>query len=183
MKAVIISSNSYLDKRVERILVNSDINVDISKQLSRNAFNMYDCIIFSYKNEIPNIPKVIEMIVLEKKILVLYINNVPSIGQFYSLLNQDHFSLIREMTMEVELPLIIKNTCRYLNKIGNLTYELNKLTEENTLIKKTGKAKRVLISKGLSEDESHKFIQQKSMDLRISKQKLVNLIIENKIDI
>lgn len=183
MKAVLISSNSYIDKRIERILVNSNIKVDITKQISRNTFNMYDCVIFSYKNEIPNIPKVIEMIVLEKKILVLYINNVPSIGQFYSLLNQDHFSLIKEMSMEIELPLIINNNCKYLNKIEVLTCELDKLKEENILNKKTSKAKRLLISKGLTEDESHKFIQQKAMALRISKRKLVNLIIENKIDI
>ncbi len=183
MKAVLISSNSYLDKRIERVLSGNDINVDIAKQLSRNMFNMYDCVIFTYKNEIPNIPKVIEMIVLEQKLLVLYINNVPSIGQFYSVLNHDYFSSVNEMSLDIELPIIIKNSCKYLNKITYLNDDLRNLKSEYTLLKLTNKAKRVLMSKGLSEADSHKFIQQKSMDLRISKLNLVNLIIENKIDI
>ena len=43
--------------------------------------------------------------------------------------------------------------------------------------------KRILISKGLSEAESHKLIQKTAMNYRLSKSEAANLIIKNKIDI
>lgn len=183
MKAVIITSNGYLDKRIERVLKHNDIKGDITNRLSRNMINVYDCVIFSYKNEIPNLPKVIEQIVLEKKILVLYINNTPSIGQFYSVVNDLYFHIVNELTMDVELPTIIKSSSKFLARINSLELDLSKTKDRLELLKLTGKAKRCLIDKGLTEEESHQFIQRKSMDMRISKKKLVNLIIENKIDI
>jgi response regulator NasT len=183
MRAVIITSNGYLDKRLERILINNGIKGDIETKITRNMLNVYDCVIFSYKNEIPNLPIVIERLVLEKKILVVYINNTASIGSFYNVIKDLFFININELTMEIELPLVIKSSLKYLKKITQLQSEKTTIEEQLNTLKLTNKAKQILISKGLSEAESHQFIQKKAMDLRVSKLKLVNLIIKNKIDI
>ena len=183
MKAIIISSNGYLDKRIERVLSHNDIKGDITNRLSRSMLNVYDCVIFSHKNEIPNLPKVIEQIVLERKILVLFISNTPSIGQFYTVVNNLFFHIVKESTLDVELPVIIQSSVKYLKKINILEQDNTRIKDKLELVNLTNKAKRCLINKGLSEEESHQFIQRKSMDMRISKKKLVNLIIENKIDI
>ena len=182
MRAVIISSNGYLDKRLERILTNSNIKGDIETKLTRNMINVYDCVIFSYKNDIPNIPVLIERIVLEQQILVIYINNTTSIGKFHNVVENLFFKDINEMTIDIELPLVIKTSSKYLKKIKTLQASNDSLEEQLETIKLTTKAKKILIKKGYSEAESHQFIQRKAMGLRISKRKLVNLIIENKID-
>ena len=183
MRAIIISTGGYLDKRIERLLINNNIKGDVATKLTRNMINVYDCVIFSYKNDIPNLPNVIERIVLEKKLLVIYINNTNSIGYYYNLINDLYFVMVNEMTLDIELPTVINSNTKYVKKINNLETKISDLEEKLKLIKLTNTAKRVLMNKGLTEEESHKFIQQKAMSMRVSKLKLVNLIIENKIDI
>ncbi|AIO18307.1 hypothetical protein KQ51_00419 [Candidatus Izimaplasma bacterium HR1] len=182
MRAIIISSGGYLDKRIDRILKNNNIKGDIETKLTRNMINVYDCVIFSHNIDIPNLPKLIETLVLERKILVIYINNVSSIGYYYNVFNDIFFSMVTEISLEIELPIVINNNSKYTKEIVNLEEEITQLKESNELLKLTNKAKLVLMRKGFTEAESHKLIQRKSMELRVSKLKLVNLIIENKID-
>ena len=183
MRALIISNGGYLDKRIERILNNNNINGDVTNKITRDMINRFDCVIFSHNNDIPNLPKLIETIVLERRILVVYINNVSSIGYYNNIINDLYFSIINENSMDIELPLVIKSSTKYTARISNLEYQIKKLEQDNELLILTNKAKLVLMNKGFSEAESHKFIQRKSMSMRVSKRSLVNLIIENKIDI
>ena len=183
MRTIIISSGGYLDKRIERVLLNNNIKGDITSRLTRTMINVYDCVIFTYQNNIPNLPKVIERIVLDKKLLVIYVNNTSSIGYYYNLINDLYFAMVTEVTLDIELPAVINANLKYVKKINKLELTVLELEEQLRLVKLTNKAKRVLIEKGLSEEESHKFILQKAMSMRVSKLKLVNLIIENKIDI
>ena len=182
MRTVIISSNGYHDKRLLRVLSNNNINGDIVSKLTRKMINEYDCVIFSHKNDIPNLPKVMEQIVLERSILVLYVNNVSSIANFYNLIGDVYFNQINEIVLDVELPIVLKTSIKYIKKINMLERDYKLVNSKYTDLKSMNLAKRLLMSKGLSEAESHQFIQHKSMDLRISKKNLVNLIIENKID-
>ena len=183
MRALIVKSGGYLDKRIERILFNNDIKGDIIAKLSRSTINVYDCVIFTHQYDIPNLPKVIEQIVLEKKILVLYVNNRSSMGYFYNVIEDTYFNVINETYIDIELPYIIKTVPKYLNQITKINTENDKLKNEIDTIKLINKAKRYLMKKGLDEAASHQFIQRKSMDMRLSKKEFANLIIENKIDI
>lgn len=183
MRALIISSGGYLDKRLERILNNNNIKGDIVSKLTRQMITVYDCVIFTHNNDIPNLPKLLETIVLERKIHVIFINNTSSIGHLYNLLNDLFFSVVNETTVDIELPIVIHSFNKYIKKIISLESKICGLEEDNELLVLTNKAKLVLMQKGLTEAESHKFIQSKSMSMRVSKLKLVNLIIENKIDI
>jgi ubiquinone/menaquinone biosynthesis C-methylase UbiE len=114
MKVVVIESNTFLDQKIERVLTSNGIALDFTSKLNQAMLKMYDAVIFSYKNTIPALPKVIERICLEKKILVVYINNVPSIGQFFSVLNDHYFRMVNDLTIEIELPLIIHSSSKYI---------------------------------------------------------------------
>ena len=128
-------------------------------------------------------PKVLEKIVLEKQISVIYVTNTASIGHFYNLIDDLYFNYVQEHKIDLILSNIILHTRKYLKEISYYKLELERVKSDLETINKTNKAKRLLMNKGLSEADSHKFIISKSMEMRISKKKLANLIIEQKIDI
>ena len=183
MRVAIIKSNKGIDTRISRILGNDGINGDIISKFTRSTLNEYDYVIFTYQNSIPNIPKVLEKIVFEKQISVIYITKTASIGQFYNLLDDLYFNFVQEYKMDLVLSTIIMNSRKYLKQIRYYKLELDRVENDFETLKLNNKAKRILINKGLSEADSHKFIIKKSMEMRISKKKLANLIIEQRIDI
>jgi len=183
MRVAIVKGNGYLDGRISRILVNNGIKGDVVSKITRSSLNEFDTLIFTYQNQIPNLPKLLEQIVLEKRIQVLYITNTPSIGQFYNLFDDVFFNYVMEVNIDVMIPKIIEISRKYLRKIKYLEETSRDAKESVSVLKNTNKAKRILMNKGLSEDDSHRFIIDKAMTLRMSKKAIVNLIIENKIDI
>lgn len=182
MKVAILRSGGVNDKKVERILGFNKINGDFIDKITRNTLMNYDFLVISPTKHINNLPKVIEQIVLEDIINVVFVSNTLNIGQYYNVMNSIRFNFVSNLNMESELIFTLSNTHKYINIIKNLELENNKLKDQVLLIKLTNKAKRVLMTKGFSEEESHHFIQKKAMDMRISKKKLVNLIIQNRID-
>ena len=183
MRVAIIKGNGYLDGRISRILANNNIKGDAITKVVRSSFNEYDALIFTYQNNIPNLPKVLEQIVLEKRVQVLYITNTLSIGHFYNLYDDLYFHYVKEENMDILIPRLLETSKKYIGNIHQLQEENRRLNDELELIKNTNKAKRILINKGLSEADAHRFIIDQSMSKRLSKKKIVNLIIENKIDI
>jgi response regulator NasT len=183
MKVAIVKSGEYLDNRIARVLAENGINGDFVDKVDRLILNSYHGIIFSYENKIPNISKLLEQIVLEKRIHVVYITNTTSIGQFYNLYDDIYFNYVQEFKLDVVLSTILRHTNKYLREIKHYEYQLDKTKSELDLLKATNKAKRILIDKGFSEADAHRYIIDKSMELRMTKKKLVNLIIEQKIDI
>ena len=182
MRVAVIKNSGNMDTKIGRILKNNEINGDFMEKFTRDSLNMYDTIIFTYKNNIQNLTKVIEQIVLEKKVVVIFINNKLSVGQFYNVLNDLYFSIVNEQTLDIELPLLLRNNEKYLKEIHFLNNEVNVLKESLETINLINNAKRVLSKKGYSEADSHQFIQKKAMDLRLSKKMTATLIIKNKID-
>jgi response regulator NasT len=182
MRVGIIKSNGNIDNRIERVLVQNKIKGDFIHKFSRSLVNQYDVLIFTYQNNISNLPKVIESLVLEQKTLILYIHNTLSVGQFYNVLYDQYFNVVNEQFLDIEIPNFINIACKYLMEIIRLKNENQDLNKQINAIKMANFAKRILMEKGYSEADSHKFIQKKAMDLRKSRQSIVNLIIENKID-
>jgi hypothetical protein len=182
MRVAIVKSDGYLDSRISRILANNSIDGDIITKVVRSTFNEYDAIIFTYQNNVPNLPKVIEQIVLEKRVQVLYITNTLSVGQFYNLFEDLFFDYIKEENIDSLIPRLLQSSRKFIKRIQLLETDNRDLTEELLLIKNTNKAKRILMKKGFNEEDAHRFIIDKSMSMRLSKKLVVNLIIENKID-
>ena len=183
MRVAVIKSNGYIDTKLERLLGLNKIKGDFISKFTRKSLNKYDTVIFTYKNNIPNLPKVLESIVLEKEVFVIYVNNTLSTGEFYNFMSDLYFSIVNEQNIEVELLSILNTSLKYIKEINGLKAQNILLKDELGTMKLVNKAKTILISKGLSEADSHKFIQRKAMSLRLSKKQTANLIIENKIDI
>lgn len=183
MRVAIVKSNGYIDNRISRVLGNEGINGDIIVKFTRNTANEYDSVIFTYQNNVPNMPKLLERIVLENNIHVVYITNTPSIGQFYNLFEDLHFNHINEQNLDLILCTMLRHTKKYLKIVHNQNEDIQRLKDDVKLLKLINKAKRVLMNKGLNEADSHKFIISKSMEMRVSKLTLANLIIEEKIDL
>lgn len=183
MRIAIVRSNGLVDNKINRILVSNNFKGDFVDKVTRSIVLNYDFIIFPHNNSLPNISKVIERIVLDKKAMVLLVNKTSNIGQFYNVMNDLYFHIVQEQELESGLVNTLIIAQKYLTITNNLFHENDQLKRKITFMKNESKAKRILMSKGLSEASSHAFIQRKAMDLRTSKEKLVNLIIENKIDI
>ncbi len=184
MRVAIVKTKGYSDTRVERVLQNNNIKGDIIDRINRNMLNKYNAIILSYKNsDIRNMPKLIEQLVLEKKLLVVYINNTMSIGHLYNVVSDIYFAHVNDTRLDIELPMVLHNSIKFIKHISRIELENKDLKNQLETIKLINKAKRILIKKGLTEEESHQFIQKKSMNMRLTKKEFVNLIIENKIDI
>ena len=183
MRVAIVKSGAYLDNVITRILNNNAIKGDLVEKVTRNTIISYDAVIFTYQHNIPNMPKLLEQVVLEKRIQVIYIGNTLGIGHLYNLIHDIYFSFIEERAVELVLPTVITTTSKFHKELRIVRDDYAVVKDELELLKLTNKAKLVLMKKGLSEGDSHKFIINKAMELRIPKKKLVNLIIENKIDI
>ena len=182
MRVAIIKNGGNIDTKIDRVLRSNKINGDFIDKFNRNSINIYDVIIFTYKCKVPNLSKIIEQIVLEKKTLVIFINNNLSVGKFYNVLNNIYFNIVNDQFLDIELPMILKNTKKYITEIHFLDNEIKQLKKRLNAINLINNAKRVLSKKGYSEAKSHQFIQKKSMDLRLSKKMTAELIIQNKID-
>jgi len=183
MKVAIVKSGEYLDGRIMRVLQTNGINGDFIDKVDRSVLSQYQAVIFSYENKYPNIVKLLEQIVLEKRLQVVYITNTTSIGQFYNLYENTYFNYVQEFKLDIVLSTVIHHTNKYLRELNYQEYQIQRLKEELDILKSTNKAKLILINKGFSEADAHRYIIEKSMELRITKKKLVNLIIEQKIDI
>ncbi len=183
MRVAIIKSNGHIDQKIERLLNLHKIKGDFITKFTRNSLKRYEVVIFSYKNNIPNLPKILENIILEQNIFVVYINNTVSVGEFYNILDNLYFTVINEQNLEIEFLSILNNSLKYLQEINHYKAENIQLKTQLDTLKLVNKAKSILMSKGLSEADSHQFIQRIAMDKRLSKKVTANLIIENKIDI
>lgn len=183
MRVAILQSTGYLDKQIKRLLQQHGINGDIVTTINRSVVQDHDSLVITFEHEIPNMPVVIERIIMEQTIHVIYVDRTLPVSRLFNVVNDMHFHYIDVATMEVGLPVLLETMQKFTPKVRRLQTDLNQTKEQLDLLQKTNKAKRLLMKKGLSEDESHQFIQRQSMDMRISKKELVNLIIENKIDI
>lgn len=183
MRVAIVACNGHLDQQLKRTLSAHGINGDIVTSITKRVMNDYGCIVLSSHNEIPNLPILVEQLVLQQTTHVVFISRTPSIGQFYNVLNDMFFHIIQEWVMDVELPLLIQTIQKFHKPYQQLQQKHDDIQEQLDTMKLTTKAKNILMKRGYSEEEAHQFIQKKAMDMRVSKKHLVNLIIKNKIDI
>lgn len=183
MRVAIVATGGYLDKQLTRNLMNHGINGDIVTSITRRVIEEYMVVVLSSNNEIPNLPVLVERLILEQKIHVIYISKTPSIGQFYNVMNDMYFHLIQEYTLDVELPLLVRTIGKLHKPYSRLVKEKEEYKDQLETLKLTNRAKRILMDHRYTEEEAHQFIQKTAMDERISKKRLVSLIIQNKIDI
>ena len=183
MRVAVVATGGYLDRQITRTLKNHGINGDTVTSITRRVIEEHMVIVLSSNNEIPNLPVLVERLILEQNIHVVYINKTPSIGQFYNVMNDMYFHMIQEYTLEVELPLLVRTIEKLQKPYIRLVKQKEDYKDQLETLKLTNRAKRMLMDHGYTEEEAHQYIQKTAMDNRLSKKRLVSLIIQNKIDI
>lgn len=183
MRVAILAGNGGLDRQRKRLLDTNNINGDIVSSITKRIIEEYNVLLVSSANNIPNLPVVLERVVLEQRIHVVYISKTASIGQFYNLINDPFFHLVQEWTIDVELPILLRTILKFHSRMVSLQQSYDRLDDRFETMNKTNRAKRILIDKGMTEQEAHQYIQKQAMDMRVSKKRFVSLIIEKKIDI
>ena len=79
MRVAIMEAHGYLDKQIQRLLANHEIKGDIVPNLTRSVVQQYDVLVVTHKTDIPNVPVVLEQIILDGDINVIYVSNNPNI--------------------------------------------------------------------------------------------------------
>ncbi len=182
MRLAIFQDNGLIYQRIIRFLRQNSYSVDTVNRVTSHTIKNYDVVVFTEGVQVPNLVKVIEQIALEEAILVVYIHQGSALNQFYNIASHPFFIDITLKDLHLEWRYKIPLATKY-SKVLTRSYQALKETKKQlNALENELKAKRILMRNGLSEAESHRFIQQKAMKLRKSKQDVVNLIIQNKID-
>lgn len=183
MRLGIYETKGVLYDQVISFLKRNNIGVNPIKRVTSHTLTLYEAIIFTEGNSIPNLAKVIEQIVLEEHVAVIYVHSGQWMNQLYNMMNNPFFIEVNYNQMELLFKQKIELSLKYIKLIKQKNKQIETITENYTELKNEIKAKRILMNKGLSEEESHKLIQAKAMQLRKQKKDVVNLIIRNKIDL
>ncbi|MEC9484704.1 MAG: hypothetical protein UMR38_02365 [Candidatus Izemoplasma sp.] len=182
MRLAIYNSKGPAFQKIVRFLRQKGYKINIIKQVTSHTIKNHEILIFHEELQIPNLIKVIEQIVLEQSILVLYAHEGKTLHRFYNVQHHPFFIDINIKSLHIEWDYKVVLAMKYIKTLMQNYQEIDNIKSELSALKMEVKAKRFLMNKGLSEAESHRFIQRKAMQLRKSKKDVVNLIIENEID-
>ena len=183
MKVAILQGQDQLGKQIQRSLQTYQIKGDLIDKISNRILMACDFLIVSSEQK-PNISnKVLEQIVLQKQVVLVYIHHQSNLGNLYNLLNDPFFLPISKVNVIETLPSILITIHKWQKEVGALKSELQATSRLLKDTKNTLKAKRILIEKGMLEEEAHNWIQKTAMDKRCKKLDIVNLIIAENIDI
>lgn len=183
MNVAILQGPEQLNKQLLRSLQSHQIKGDLISQINKIVLIRYDFLIVSSEQR-PKIPsRVLEQIVLEKQIVLVYIHHQSNITDLHNLINDPYFLLVSKVSVIETLPSILLTIFKWQREVRVLKRELKETSLKLMDIQNNLKAKRILIKKGLSEIDAHNWIQKAAMDKRCKKSDIVNLIIEEKIDI
>lgn len=183
MRLGIYETKGPIYDQVISYLKRNNIGVIPVKQVTSHTLTLYEAIIFTEDVAIPNITKVIEQIILEEHSAVIYVHGGQWMNHLYNMMNNPFFIEVNYKQIELLFYQKVDISLKYIQLIKRKNREIRLLSDNYKDLKNEIKAKRILMSRGLSEDESHKLIQTKAMKLRKQKKDIVNLIIRNRIDL
>lgn len=183
MRLGIYETKGPIYDQVLSYLKRSNIGVTPIKRVTSHTLTLYEAIIFTEDNPVPNIARVIEQIILEQQVAIIYIHNGQWMSHLYNMLHNPFFIELNHKQLELLFYHKVDLSLKYIQMIRQKNNELEVVNEKYNDLKNEIKAKRILMDRGLSEKESHKLIQAKAMKLRKQKKDIVNLIIRNRIDL
>lgn len=183
MRLGIYETKGVIYDQVTSYLKRNNIGVNPIRRVTAHTLTLYEAIIFTEDNNVPNLTKVIEQVILEQHAAVIYVHTGQWMSHLYNMMHNPFFIEINHKQLDLMFNPKINLSLKYIQLIKVKNKELEKITSDYNDLKNELKAKRLLIKKGLDEEESHRFIQDKAMQLRKPKKDIVNLIIRNKIDL
>lgn len=183
MNVAILQGQEQLTRQLLRSLQSYQIKGDLVNKINNKLLITHDFLIVSSEQQ-PKIPiRVLEQIVLQKQIVLIYVHHQSNLGSLYNLLDDPYFLTIEKTNVVEILPTVLLNVYKWQKEVSILQKECQTSKSLLNDTKNTIHAKRILMQKGMSEDDAHNWIQKASMDRRCKKSDIVNLIIKEKIDI
>jgi len=182
MKVAILQGSEQLNRKLLRSFQSHQIKGDLINRIDQRTIVTYDFLLISsdVKQKVP--VRVLEQIVLQKQCVLVYIHHQANVHQFYNLINDPYFLLVPYTQVVESLPGLLITVNRWRKEVLVLRRELLISEKDLREFKASAKAKRILMKRGLSEEEAHNWIQKEAMDRRCKKIDVVNLIIQEKID-
>lgn len=139
--------------------------IDVLNYVRNNSIDA--CIMHKTFNS-PNYLKILEDLVNVMEINAIYITSDMDYAPFYNIFLNPLFLIIDEIDI-TSLHTILDLMVKYNGIISKLEKEKRHLETQILEEEMIKKCKLYLMKKGFTEQESHKLIQKKSMDERISK--------------
>jgi response regulator NasT len=169
-KILVCAEDSLSIIRIERLLLTKNRPYDIQKSpIKKDELLRYEVIIIHSSWRLSNVFSFIENIVLSKTIPVIYITSLINIAPFIKILDSGYFSMIDENKIDIELPLTLSLLFKFINEYNRMNLENKKIIIEYEQKRMIDHCKGILMNQGLSEEEAHRFIQKRAMDMHISK--------------
>jgi hypothetical protein len=183
MRLAIYQTTGQMYDQVVNYAKRHNISIQSIKSVTAHTLKRYDGIIFTSEGNVPNLSKVLEQLVLREATLVIYVHSGKGVHAFYNIEKDPYFIDVIHHQLDIMFSQKVKLAIKYIKLINRYKQDLQDTVCLYHQLKEELKAKRILMKKGLSETEAHRFIQSKAMQLRKQKNDIVNLIIENKIDL
>lgn len=180
MNILICLNDDYLKIRINRLLSKDNYQYKITdKPIRQDDLVNYDLVLIHSTYRIDNLYGFIENAVLKKLSTILYITTNTNSNPFRKFIDHPNIMFIDEHKLDIELPFAINMHKKYVAQISKLDKDYKKLSNNLENINLMNKCKRMLMQKGLSENESHKHILKYAMDNHIDKYEACNRLLND----
>lgn len=177
-KILVCINDNLLKLRIQRLLSEKAYDFTITdRPVKRADLIQYDMTWIHSTYHLTDLFHFIENAVLQQVTTIVYITTNVNSNPFRRFHEHPNLIFVDEHKMDIELVAVIQMFEKYTKQIKQLTKEnqtLSKQLEENTLM---NRCKRILIQRGYSEEEAHKYIQKYAMDNHISKIEACNRLL------
>lgn len=183
MRLAIYQTNGQIYDQVINYAKRHNVSIQSIKSVTAHTLQRYDGIILTSDGHVPNLSKLLEQLVLREATLIIYVHSGKGMHAFHNVEQDPYFIDVIHHQIDMMFSQKVKMAIKYIKIINRYKTELKDTVSQYNQLKDELKAKRMLMKKGFSESDAHRFIQSKAMQLRKQKNDIVNLIIENKIDL
>lgn len=184
-KILFMCRDTIFQNKVKRTIKSYELKFcsqDINNNTVRKYLNQYNPIVLviHHSVECNNLSILLDYLITNKVIPIIYINNTSNYGQFYNVINDVYFTSIEEnkleQLLEIVLNIFIKLRIEFTLMNKKIIKLENKIKDDNLIVKAKLKLMKDL---NLSEEESYKYILKKSMNQRKSKGQIAKKILES----
>jgi hypothetical protein len=169
-KVLVCIEDGMLSIRINRILTDKRIPFDIVKTpIKKDDLTYYQFLIIHSSYKISGLYQFVENLLVNQTIPIIFISMNSMSSILHRFQTNPVFVQIDETRMDSELPLAITLFQKQTIKLESLMEENKTLKSKLNTEQAMSKCKKLLIGKGLSEDDAHQLILKTAMDFKISK--------------
>lgn len=176
--AVLINKNEYKLKQILNLKEYQVEYLDIPLlEFKQNLTKLRTDILIISKQYLANMINLLQMLVFNKEMLIIYISKNLEYGLLYNILNESNFILLEENNV-LAINDILRYAVKAYREIRLLNKKLIRLEDDLNSTNLVREAKlKIMKEKKLSEEEAYKYIINLAMQKRIKKSELSKQII------